>query len=88
MSATESVFFLIKYLDNRRDEIISFFCGDALVMVLSIHFSFFDSAVKLLGVFAVGIIGGLGGLVIKDVYAFGKDFIRKLYKHLTRKRGL
>lgn len=68
-------------MQNKVDNIIAFFSGDILTTVLFVYSSFefidvFHPAIKVLLALVVGIFGGAGGLLGKDLY----EWLKKKFK--------
>ena len=85
MSRTELVFYGIKFINDKRDDIMAFIWGDAVLGLLVIHFSFFDSAVKVLGIGVSAIIAGLFSVIGKSIGVAIEKWYLKTYKKLKRK---
>ncbi len=62
---------------NRYDSLLAFATGDMLVMAITwLHLDLLALGIKLLMTLLLGIIGGAGGLLGKDIYELLK---KKLY---------
>lgn len=85
MSKTELVFNTLKAINDKRDDIFAFICGDAALWILVLHFSFFDSAVKALGIGISAIIAGLFSVLGKSIGVAIEAWLIKVYKKLKRK---
>lgn len=65
---------------NRLDEIVAFISGDVLATYLSLYFfldfDWIHPLLKVLIALFVGIFGGVGGLIGKDLYTLAKKKLK------------
>jgi hypothetical protein len=76
-----------KILKQLSSGVVCFFCGDifstGFYLVFGGEFTHF--MLKALGTLVIGVIGGLAGLVGKDIYPLIKNYIFQLYQNLKNK---
>lgn len=73
---------LLTILTSKLDTVIAFISGDVLATYLSLYFlpdfDWIHPTIKLIVALLVGIFGGIGGLLGKDLYeVIKKQFKRK-----------
>lgn len=72
-------------MQNKVDRIVAFFSGDLLVTFLTLQgFNFYEEswhfAIKATVTLILGFLGGLGGLIAKEVLPYLKEIIKKWKK--------
>ena len=71
---------ILKVFSTKADEVIAFISGDVLATYLSLYFlvgfDWVHPLIKLGIALLVGIFGGIGGLLGKDIYSFIKKKIK------------
>lgn len=71
---------LYDYIDFRVDDIIAFVSGDLMVSIILLQLHPADALIKIIGVFALGVIGGFAGLLGKKLFILTDKWYKKKFK--------